>query len=109
MVTQWIADVPSGGGSIPLMFGSDQIGGGWNLSRFSSDEIDALIADAVSELDMTTAQQKWTELDRRILEEAPLVPLTYAKQSFLAGSSVRNHFAPAYPGYQNYLTLWLSQ
>jgi peptide/nickel transport system substrate-binding protein len=44
-----------------------------------------------------------------IMQEAPVIPLTYTKNSFLRGSNVRNFFIGAFPAYPNYLKVTLAQ
>ena len=43
------------------------------------------------------------------MEDAPVVPLIYAKQSFLAGSNVENFRIADFPAYPNYLKVSLKQ
>ena len=43
------------------------------------------------------------------MQDAPIVPLTYAKQSFLAGGNVMDFFVASFPAYPNYLTVTLGQ
>ena len=43
------------------------------------------------------------------MADAPVVPLTYAKQSFLAGSNVQDFRVADFPAYPNYLKVALAQ
>jgi peptide/nickel transport system substrate-binding protein len=43
------------------------------------------------------------------MADAPIVPLTYAKQSFLAGSNVQNFQIADFPAYPNYLKVSLAK
>jgi peptide/nickel transport system substrate-binding protein len=43
------------------------------------------------------------------MQDAPVVPLVYAKNSFLHGSNVQNFFVAAFPGYPNYLKVSLKK
>ena len=43
------------------------------------------------------------------MADAPVVPLIYAKQSFLHGSGVGNFFIPSFPAYPDYMTLTLTK
>ena len=54
-------------------------------------------------------QADWAAIDKRIMGDAPIVPLIYAKQSFLHGSGVGNFFIPSFPAYPDYMTLTLSR
>lgn len=109
-VSSWQPDFPSASGNIQPLFDSSQIGnGGYNLSRYSAPEADALIAKATGEIDATTAGTTWAQADRRILKDAPVVPLIYTRNSFLHGSGVANFFAAAFPAYPNYLKVSLTR
>ncbi|MFG1886182.1 ABC transporter substrate-binding protein [Micromonospora sp. NPDC049102] len=109
-VASWQPDFPSANGNIQPLFASTEIGGGgYNSARYSQPEVDALIGQATAETDPTKAQALWAQADKRILQDAPIVPLTYTKNSFLHGSKVQNFFVPAFPAYPNYLKVSLKQ
>jgi peptide/nickel transport system substrate-binding protein len=109
-LTSWQPDFPSANANIqPLFAGSEVGGGGFNLSRYSVSEVDSLIAQATAETDPAKAQQLWAQVDKRILADAPIVPLIYTKNSFLHGSAVENFFVAAFPAYPNYLKVSLKQ
>lgn len=55
------------------------------------------------------AQTLWAQADKAIMADAPVVPLTYAKQSFLRGSNVQNFEIADFPAYPNYLKVTLGQ
>ena len=106
----WQPDFPSANGNIQPLFDSSQIGGGgYNLARYSNSEVDGLIDQATAATDPAQAQSLWAQADKRIMQDAPVVPLTYSKQSFLAGSDVENFFIASFPAYPNYLTVTLKQ
>jgi peptide/nickel transport system substrate-binding protein len=109
-ISSWQPDFPSASGNIQPLFDSSQIGnGGYNLSRYSSTQADALIAQATKEVDPAKAGATWAHADRRILADAPVVPLIYTRNSFLHGSNVVNFFIPTFPAYPNYLEASLHQ
>jgi peptide/nickel transport system substrate-binding protein len=103
----WTPDYPSALGTLQLLFDSSMIDGGYNLARYNSPEVDAMIQEAIVESDPDAAAELWSEIDQRIMQDAPLLPLFYSRSSFLAGSNVSNHFVPAYPSFQNYLKITL--
>ena len=104
----WQPDFPSPNANIQPLYASSQIGnGGYNVSQYSNPEVDRLIAQATATVDRSEAQALWAKADRRIMEDAPIVPLTYAKQSFLHGSNVGNFGIADFPAYPNYLTVTL--
>ncbi|XVU28793.1 ABC transporter substrate-binding protein [Actinoplanes sp. CA-054009] len=109
-VSSWQPDFPSANGNIQPLFQSSEIGGGgYNLSRYSQPEVDQLIDSALAETDQAKAQALWARADKRILQDAPVVPLIYTKNSFLHGSNVQNFFVAAFPAYPNYLKVSLSK
>jgi peptide/nickel transport system substrate-binding protein len=109
-LSSWQPDFPSANGNIQPLFASSQIGGGgYNLSRYAQPEVDALIARATAETDPAKAQALWAQADKRILTDAPVVPLTYTKNSFLHGSNVTNFFVASFPAYPNYLKVSLKR
>jgi peptide/nickel transport system substrate-binding protein len=104
----WQPDFPSANGNIEPLFASSEIGGGgWNQSRYSQPAADALIQQATGETDPAKAQALWAQADKRILQDAPVVPLLFTKNSFLHGSDVQNFFVAAFPAYPNYLKVSL--
>lgn len=40
-----------------------------------------------------------------IAEDAPSVPLAFARNSFIGGSAVGNYYVEPFPAYPNYLVL----
>ncbi len=109
-VSSWQPDFPSANGNISPLFASSQIGGGgYNLSRYSSPEVDALIAKATAEVDQAAAGRDWARADRRIMQDAPVVPLLYARNAFLRGSDVQNFDVSGFPNYPNYLRVSLAR
>jgi peptide/nickel transport system substrate-binding protein len=106
----WQPDFPSANSNISPLFDSSQIGNGnYNVSQYRNASIDSAIAAAQAEVDQTAAQADWAAIDKRIMADAPVVPLIYAKQSFLHGSGIGNFFIPSFPAYPDYMTLTLSK
>ena len=109
-LSSWQPDFPSANANISPLFDSSQIGNGnFNLSQYANKDVDAAIAAAQAEVDQTKAQAQWAAIDKRIMQDAPIVPLTYAKNSFLHGSGVGNFFIPSFPAYPDYMTLTIEQ
>ncbi|KQO62305.1 ABC transporter substrate-binding protein [Curtobacterium sp. Leaf261] len=106
----WQPDFPSANANIQPLFASSQIGsGGNNVSHYSNADVDSLIAKATATVDTSDAQALWAQVDKRIMQDAPVVPLTYAKQSFLHGSNVENFRIADFPAYPNYLKVSLAK
>lgn len=106
----WQPDFPSPNGNLQPLFDSSQIGNGnYNISRYSNPAVDALIKKATAEIDPAKSGALWAEADKLIMQDAPVVPLIYTKNSFLHGSEVENFFIGAFPAYPNYLKVTLKQ
>ncbi|MFJ4296304.1 ABC transporter substrate-binding protein [Curtobacterium sp. NPDC089689] len=106
----WQPDFPSANANLQPLYDSSQIGGGgYNVSHYKNAEVDSLIKEATGTIDRADAEKLWAQADRKIMEDAPVVPLMYAKQSFLAGSDVENFRIADFPAYPNYLTVSLKQ
>ncbi|GIJ48303.1 ABC transporter substrate-binding protein [Virgisporangium aliadipatigenens] len=109
-LASWQPDFPSANGNIQPLFESTEVGnGGYNKSRYVNGEVDALIKQATGETDPARAQGLWAQADKRILQDAPVVPLIYTKNSFLHGSNVQNFFVAGFPAYPNYLKVSLKR
>jgi peptide/nickel transport system substrate-binding protein len=107
-LTDWLPDFPSAQGNIEPLFDSSEIGNGsYNSSGYSNKQVDAGIAAAIGELDEAKAAQQWSALDQKIMAEAPVVPLLYARSAFLHGSNVANFYLPPYPPFANVLQVGL--
>lgn len=109
-ISGWLADFPSAFGAIQPLFASSQIGnGGYNLSRYDNPKVDAAIDAAIGQTNASVAAKKWGAIDKQIMQDAPVVPLLYAKNAFLHGSNVANFYLPPYPPYPNLLVVGLAK
>ena len=109
-LASWQPDFPSPNANIEPLYASSEIGGGgYNLSRYANPEVDQLIEAAQATVDPAQAGQKWAAVDKRIMQDAPIVPLIYARNSFLHGSKVDNFFVADFPSYPNYLKIGLAK
>jgi peptide/nickel transport system substrate-binding protein len=109
VLTSWQPDFPSPNANIQPLFGSSEIGnGGYNISRYNNTKVDQDIVQAQSTVDPTESGKQWAAIDKEIMQDAPVVPLIYTRNSFLHGSAVTNFFVPDFPAYQNYLQVGLN-
>lgn len=107
-LSSWQPDFPSANGNIQPLFASSEIGGGgYNLSRYKNQAVDKIIDRATAQTDQDKAQKLWSRADKKIMTDAPVVPLTYTRNAFLHGSHVQNFFVGSFPGYPNYLRVSL--
>ncbi|TPF85832.1 ABC transporter substrate-binding protein [Bifidobacterium sp. UTCIF-37] len=99
----WQPDFPSPYANISPLFDSSQIGNGnYNLARYSNPEVDALIKKATETIDQSEAGKIWAETDKKIMADAPVVPLIYSKNTFIHGSNVTNFVIGNFPAYPDY-------
>ncbi|MBB4683406.1 ABC transporter substrate-binding protein [Amycolatopsis jiangsuensis] len=106
----WQPDFPSANANIQPLFGTSEIGnGGYNLSRYSVPEVDALIEQAQGTVDQQAAGKLWAKADKRILQDSPVIPLIYTRNSFLHGAKVGDFVIGEFPAYPNYLQMGLAK
>lgn len=95
-LSSWCPDWSSSASTfIPPLFSSSAITetANQNLAQFSDPAIDRQIEKVAAETDIVAANKGWGELDKKIMEQAPWVPLTVGKGVFLPGSNVMNFHA----------------
>ncbi|MFD9702884.1 ABC transporter substrate-binding protein [Lentzea sp. NPDC059081] len=109
-LSSWQPDFPSANANIQPLFATSEIGkGGYNTSRYSNPEVDKLIEEAQSTVDAVEAGKKWAAIDKKILQDSPVVPLIYTRNSFIHGSKVGNFFIADFPAYPNYLQVGITK
>ena len=64
---------------------------GANRGRWADPRVDALIADAEAAPDLDTQARLYRELQERVMEAMPYVPLWYESQVFAARRGVRGY------------------
>ena len=108
-VSSWQPDFPSANGNIAPLFDSSQIGGGnYNISRYSNPRGGRADRQGDRRGRPAAGAAAWAQADRRIMQDAPVVPLLYARNAFLRGSNVRNFDVSGFPNYPNYLRIFLA-
>lgn len=94
----WVPDWANGSAVIPPLFSSKVIPhgegatGNKNLSLLKDEEVDRLIDEAMAEASLERQYRLWGQLDEKIQQKAPIIPLLYLKALRLAGSNVRGGF-----------------
>jgi len=78
---QWGADWPSGYGFLQQILNGSAIGesGNTNLSQYDNKDVNALLEKAIGTEDMTARNSLYTQIDKKTMDDAVLVPLTYFK------------------------------
>jgi peptide/nickel transport system substrate-binding protein len=106
-VNGWGADWNDGFGFLSQIVDSRVIrptGGSSNLSVMSP-EVDKMLDDALAETDKTKREQLWGEIDKRVMEEAVILPGIFAKALLVRGQGLTNVFINEAFGYYDYLSL----
>ncbi|MEU8790160.1 ABC transporter substrate-binding protein [Streptomyces sp. NPDC048643] len=81
IMMQWGADWPSGYGFLQQILNGSAIGasGNTNLSQYDNKEVNSLLEKAIGTQDDTARNSLYTEIDKKTMDDAVLVPLTYFK------------------------------
>jgi peptide/nickel transport system substrate-binding protein len=107
----WCPDYPSGATFLPMIFDSRIIsdtGNSGDTSRFKDPAVDAEIDRIQGLTDTAAADQAWTALDAKIMDEAPAIPVTWQKKPLLVGSNVAGAFgSPIWSAQIDYATVGL--
>ncbi len=73
----WLADYADAENYLALFYSKNFSPGGPNYSHYSSNEYDILYEKALSEVDATKRIALYQEMDKLLIEDAPIVPLYY--------------------------------
>ncbi|WP_456115291.1 ABC transporter substrate-binding protein [Streptomyces beihaiensis] len=81
MMMQWGADWPSGYGFLQQILNSAAISdsGNTNLSQLTDKDVDKMLAQAISEPDLAARNKLYAQIDKKAMDDAAIVPLTYFK------------------------------
>ncbi|GHH26461.1 ABC transporter substrate-binding protein [Streptomyces rubradiris] len=81
MMMQWGADWPSGYGFLQQILNGKAISqsGNTNLSLYDSKEVNDLLGKAIGTQDTGERNSLYTQIDKKTMDDAVLVPLTYFK------------------------------
>lgn len=111
MVNGWGADWNDGFGFLSQIVDSRVIresGGSSNLSVMIP-EVDALIDQALAETDVKKREALWAQVDKRVMEEAVILPGVWSKALTLRGKGVTNVFVNEAFGQYDYLSMGVAQ
>jgi peptide/nickel transport system substrate-binding protein len=87
----WGSDWPDGYGFMQAIVDSRTIrdAGNYNLS-VKNPEVDNLIDQASAELDAAARAKLWVEVDKKVMEDASILPVVWAKSLLMRGQGVTN-------------------
>lgn len=105
---QWGADWPSGYGFEQQILHGDAIGesGNTNLSQLDNADINSMLEKAIATEDEAERNSLYAEIDKKTMEEAALVPLTYFKVLLYRPAGFTNLVSTAaFSGQYDYLNI----
>lgn len=108
MMMQWGADFPTGYGYLQQILNGKAIGtsGISNLSQLDNPEINNLLDTAIANTDKTAREKAYAEVDKKAMEQAAIVPLTYFKVLNYRSPKATNLVSTsAYSGQYDYLNV----
>lgn len=82
----WSADYPDPDNWLPDIFGTN---GGTNRTRYSNPKFDDLAGRAMAEPDTSKRLGLWTEAQRVVIEDTPIIPLIYRERLWLVKPTVK--------------------
>jgi peptide/nickel transport system substrate-binding protein len=108
MMMQWGADWPGGYGFLQQILNGAAIGasGNTNLSELNDPEVNANLAKAIGTQDPTQRNAIYTQIDKKVMDDAALVPLTYFKVLLYRPANFTNLVSTAaFSGQYDYLNI----
>ena len=107
MINAWSADWPEGYGFLGQIVDSRTIrpgGGNANLG-VRDPRVDLLLDEASRTTDPAARQRLWVEIDRRVMEEARILPGVWPKGLYYRPPTLTNVFVTDGYGMYDYLAL----
>lgn len=108
IMMQWGADWPTGYGFLQQILHGKAIGqsGNTNLSELDDPAINKLLDDAIGNTDEAARTAAYTEVDKKVMEQAAIVPLTYFKVLLYRSPYATNVVSTsAFSGQYDYLNI----
>ncbi|MFF9488554.1 ABC transporter substrate-binding protein [Streptomyces sp. NPDC014676] len=105
---QWGADWPSGYGFLQQILNGDAIGtsGNTNLSYLDDKQINETLGKAIATEDAAERNSLYAQIDKRAMDQAALVPLTYFKVLLYRPANFTNLVSSAaFSGQYDYLNI----
>ncbi len=108
IMMQWGSDWPTGYGFLQQIVHGKAIGqsGNTNLSELNDPEINKLLDDAIGNTDEAARTAAYTQVDKKVMEQAAIVPLTYFKVLLYRSPYATNVVSSsAFSGQYDYLNI----
>ncbi|WP_256104039.1 ABC transporter substrate-binding protein [Streptomyces sp. ODS05-4] len=108
IMMQWGADWPTGYGYLQQIVHGKAIGqsGNTNLSELNDPAVNKLLDDAIANTDEAARNAAYGDIDRKVMDQAVIVPLTYFKVLLYRGGHGTNMTSTAaFSGQYDYLNI----
>lgn len=108
IMMQWGADWPSGYGFLQQILNGKAISqsGNTNLSQYDNKDVNALLEKAIGTQDKAERDSLYTEIDKKTMDDAVIVPLTYFKVLLYRPATFTNLVSTAaFSGQYDYLNI----
>jgi peptide/nickel transport system substrate-binding protein len=103
----WAPDWPDGYGMLYYVTAGPAIqeAGNTNISELDNAQVNQMFEKAVATKDPTARNKIWSQIDRKVMEEAVILPGVYAKSLLYRSPDLTNVFVHNYYAMYNYSTL----
>ena len=85
----WIADYPDAENYLSLYYSKFHTPNGSNYTHFKNDEFDKLYEQSIATVDNETRYKLYQQMDKIIIDQAPIVPLYYDEVTLFSQKSVK--------------------
>jgi len=103
----WAPDWPDGYGMLYYVTAGPaiQAAGNTNISELDNPQVNQMFEKAVATKDPTARNKIWSQIDRKVMEQAVILPGVYAKSLLYRSPDLTNVFVHNYYAMYNYSTL----
>ena len=107
IISKWASDWPTGYGFLDQIVDGASIkaSGNSNLSELNDPKVNSMLASAIQNTDASARTTAWGAIDKQVMSDAAIVPLTYLKDLLYRPTAATNvTVTPAY-GMYDYLNI----
>jgi peptide/nickel transport system substrate-binding protein len=91
---RWQRDINDAASVLPPLFGAEGLHAGTNVSRLSDPSLERLMARAATTTGAADRAQRWADVDRRVTDLAPGVPIVWNRDPNLRSADVTGVLDP---------------
>ena len=91
---RWQRDLDDAASVLPPLFGRQGLRAGTNVSRLSDPSLERLMGEAATTTGEADRSERWAEVDRRVTELAPGVPIVWNREPNLRSDDVKGVVDP---------------